>query len=81
MLLQGDSRNVTIFLSIFVAPKAYRRLIIGLGTVLLSHLVSKLQKPSSSVLDPKTNFRGFGISSCNLLAKTNMALVQTFYYA
>jgi hypothetical protein len=42
-----------------------------LGTILLSYLVSKLQKPSSSGLEARTVFRCCGFCSCNLLAEKN----------
>jgi hypothetical protein len=41
------------------------------GAVLLSCLVTELQKPSSPGLEPRTDFRGYGLCSCNLLAETN----------
>jgi hypothetical protein len=52
----------------FVPP---RRQNFGLGAVLISCLVSKLQKPSSPGLEPMTLFRDCGPLSCNIPAKTN----------
>jgi hypothetical protein len=42
-----------------------------LYAVLLSYLVSELQKSFSPGLEPRTVFRDFGPRSCNLLAETN----------
>jgi hypothetical protein len=42
-----------------------------LCAILLSCLVSKLQKPPSLGLKPSTGFQGCGLCSCNLLAETN----------
>jgi hypothetical protein len=43
----------------------------SLGAVLLSCLVSEVQKPSSPVFEPRTDFGDCGLCSCNLLAKIN----------
>jgi hypothetical protein len=42
-----------------------------LGAILLSCLVSKPHKTSSSELKPRTVFRCRGLCSCNLLTETN----------
>jgi hypothetical protein len=42
-----------------------------LGADLLSCVVSELQKPSSPELEPRTDFHGCDLCSCNLLAETN----------
>jgi hypothetical protein len=70
VLLMGNSRNVNILLTIFPVPKAYHRPSTGLGTVLLSCLISELEKPSSLGLKFRTNFYGCGLCSYNLFAKT-----------
>jgi hypothetical protein len=43
----------------------------GFSAVLLSCFVSELQKPSSPRLEPRTDFRGCDLCSCNLVAKAN----------
>lgn len=63
----------------FQHPKADCGPIIGFGAVLLLHLFSKLQKPSSPVLDYETNFHGCGLHCCNLLPEqTNFTSVPAF---
>jgi hypothetical protein len=43
----------------------------GLGAVILSCLVSELQKTSSPGIEPRTVFQGFDLCFCNLLFETN----------
>jgi hypothetical protein len=51
----------------------------GLGAVLLSCLVSKLQKPSSPELETRTVYWGCGICLCNLLTKINNFGLDTIF--
>jgi hypothetical protein len=81
VLLRGNSRNVNIFLSIFLAPKIIKVLIIR-------HIVLSLNITEKNTIAKHNNIwlysnlntghfsQGCGVCSCSLLAETNNAILK-----